>query len=477
MQAGFDGERLSLTELHRFVNEPLRVDSSLRWNFPVLLDEVKAGIRKAAAFRPVSVGIDTWAVDYGLIDAAGKLLELPYHYRDARTDGIMERLLAEGDNRDAIFSETGIQFLPFNTLYQLLAHKNSSKGIPAAARQLMMMPDLIHHALAGTVTGEYTNATSTQLVGARSRNWSSKLCDRFGIPANILPELVEPGTRLGSLTDEARSDIGFDLDVIAVGTHDTASAVASVPAAKRPFAYLSCGTWSLLGTEATEPVTGPEALAINVTNEGGIQGTYRLLKNIMGLWILQELKREWNACGLDYSWDDIASMAREGTGFPSLIDPDDARFLSPGPMNERIRNFCSGTHQPIPETPAAAARSVVASLALKYYIVLKQLEALTGARFGDLYMVGGGIQNQLLCQWTANATHAKVHAGPVEATAIGNAAVQLMAKGYLGSLAEVRAMVEKSFPIHEYQYDDGYDAAWDEPNQRLKSIIARSESC
>ncbi|GAB2699349.1 rhamnulokinase family protein [Paenibacillus thermoaerophilus] len=448
-------DRLVLTETHRFANEPVRAGRRLHWDILRLYHEVKLGLAASAraADGPIdSIGIDSWAVDFGLLDRNGDLLGNPVHYRDSRTDGLMEAAW-QIVPKEEMFSRTGLQFLPFNTLYQLWAMKREKSPLLEAADKLLMIPDLLRYFLTGQTFGEYTNASTTQFLNASTRRWDTELLERFGLPSGILPEVAQPATVIGTLRASVREELGIPgIPVVAVGEHDTASAVAGVPAADgKPFAYLICGTWSLLGTETAVPVLGADAMRFNFTNEGGLGGTYRLLKNIMGLWLIQECKRLWDRQGVRRSYGEWAELAAREKPFLAFVDPDDDSFLAPAGMPAAIRAFCRKTGQPEPETEAQVMRVVTDSLALKARYVLERLERLTGIAYGGLHMVGGGIQNEALCQSTANAIGRPVWAGPVEASAIGNLAAQFMANGRLSDLAEARRWIAASIDIREYE--------------------------
>lgn len=446
--------KLAVEEIHRFPNDPVRVHDRLHWDILRLFHEIKQGILQAkkAGHAVESLAIDSWAVDFGLIGANGELLANPYHYRDRQVDGIMEEVTAQ-IGRERIFASTGLQFLPFNTIYQLVALKRRNPRLLTDARKLLMIPDLLRYFLTGEQLGEYTNATTTQLLGARSREWDAALLAELGLPAGILPEIVPSGTKVGRLAPSVCEELGVPaIPVIAVGEHDTASAVAAVPAkGDEPFAYLSSGTWSLMGTETAQPVLSEAALRLNFTNEGGVYDTFRVLKNIMGLWLVQECRRCWAKEGRDYTYAQLVELAEEAEPFRSLIDPDHPGFLNPPHMPGQIRDFCRSTGQPEPETPGQMIRCVLESLALKYRMVLEWTEKLAGTTFSGLHIVGGGIHNELLCQFTADAINRPVWAGPAEASAIGNIAVQYIALGYINGLKEAREIIGRSFPLRTYK--------------------------
>ncbi|GAA3403691.1 rhamnulokinase family protein [Paenibacillus hodogayensis] len=455
-------------ELHRFPNEPVQVGSRLHWDILRLLHEMKQALL-AAKHRGIAVqslGIDSWAVDFGLLDGNGELLGNPYHYRDAHTDGMMEQVFADMPRRD-IFARTGIQFMPFNTIYQLAAMKRAGSPLLREAKRLLMIPDLLRYFLTGERHNEFSNATTTQLFNPLTCQWDPELLERIGVSGSLFGPVVQPGTAVGQLLPSVVSELGIaSVPVIAVAEHDTGSAVAAVPAAEHPFAYLSCGTWSLMGTEVDRPVMNEQALGQNFTNEGGVCGTFRLLKNIMGLWILQETKRQWEREGQSCPYPELIALAERAPAFAAWIDPDDARFMAPGPMLGRIADYCRETGQRPPEGRGEAVRCILESLALKYRYVLESIERLSGNRFGGLHMVGGGIQNALLCQWSADAIGKPVWAGPAEGSAIGNLAVQWIARGDFRDIREARSVIRESFPVTVYEpqereaWEDAYGRFW-----------------
>jgi rhamnulokinase len=467
--------RIAAEEIHRFPNDPVAVGDRLHWDILRLYHEIKQGMliagRRGEDIR--SIGIDSWAVDYGLLDANGELLGNPYHYRDSRTDGMMEKLF-EKVGADDIFSRTGIQFLPFNTIYQLYAMKEADHSALRTARRFLMIPDLIRYFLTGEAANEFTNATTTQLYNPVKGDWDERLLEAIGIPKDWFGPVLMPGASAGELRRTVQAEIGLGaVRVVAVAEHDTGSAVAAVPAESDSFAYLSCGTWSLLGTEMPEPVLTEEARRLNFTNEGGVNGTYRLLKNIMGLWILEECRRAWKRKGREASHAELLARAEAERPFAALIDPDDPSFLPPGDMPERVRAYASRTVQAAPETDGAIARCVLESLALKYRHIFEQTERLSGRKFDKLHMVGGGIRNKLLCQWTANAIGRPVWAGPAEGSAIGNLAVQWVASGDLADIREARNVIRDSFPVTVYEPESGSAAAWEEAYGRSVALWAR----
>ena len=452
---------LTLHEVHRFPNIPLRAADGLHWDMPTLWNEIQASLAAARAFPVVSVGLDTWGVDFALLDRQGALLSQPYHYRDSRTDGMMTKALRRVP-RGAIFAQTGIQFMPINTLYQLLALVEQSSPLLEAAHTFLTIPDLFNYWLTGAITAEFTNATTTQCFNLLTHNWAFPLLEALNIPTHFFPPVAEPGTILGPLTLPQASP----LSVVAPACHDTGSAVVAVPAENKDFVWLSSGTWSIMGVEAEAPNLGARALALNFTNEGGVNGTWRLSKNIMGLWLIQGCQRAW-----DIAYEDIARLAAEARPFLAVIDPDDSRFLHPADMPEAIRAFCGDTHQPLPHTRGEVARVALESLALKYRWVLEQLEALTGRPLAPLHIVGGGARNDLLNQWTANCLGRVVIAGPFEATAIGNLLMQAIALKELTSLAEARAVVRRSLAVRVFEPQR--DERWEAGCEKLTAVMNR----
>jgi rhamnulokinase len=468
----WDGARFALAELHRFANRPVHVLGEWRWDVLQLWSEIKAGLaayRVAADTALAGIAVDTWGVDFGLFDRAGKLLGNPFCYRDARTAGVEPRLFQRAP-RNEIFALTGIQFMRINTLYQLF----SMIGDPQleAAETLLMMPDLFHYWMTGRKVAEYTQASTSQCFHARERRWANELLDRLDLPSRILPEVVFPGTVIGELRGDITAELRLPerTPVIAPGSHDTASAVVAVPGLDQHSAYISSGTWSLVGVETAEPIITERSLALNFTNEGGVSGTIRLLKNVMGLWLIQECRAQWQREGQGYGWDELLALADQAPPFRSLIDPDAAEFLEPGDMPNAIRDFCRRTQQPIPESAGAVVRCCLESLALRYRWVLLALEELLGRPLRTIRVVGGGSRNRLLCQFTADACGRPVIAGPVEATALGNILIQAIAAGHLADLTSARQALAASVDLK--QYDPRPAAAWDEAFDRFSALIA-----
>lgn len=471
----FDGRRVALDELHRFPNGPVPIGGSLRWNVLGLWDGIREGLSRAAKAggEVASVGVDTWGVDYVLLDKAGELLGLPYHYRDARTRGMLADAMSHVP-RETIFAETGLQFMEINTLYQLLAHRRQDPTLLDAADRFLLMPDFFHWCLCGSRVVEFTNATTTQILHPVRRNWSDTLIRSLRLPGHIFGDVVPPGTELGSLRPQVAESTGLGrVKVVAPATHDTGSAVAAVPTDRTgtpSWAYISSGTWSLIGVEVADAILSPKALAYNVTNEGGIDGTYRLLKNVMGLWLVQELRRSFNRSGRPFDYADLTRLAAEAKHFGALVDPDDAAFLSPADMPTAFREFCLRTGQVPPKTEGELVRCALESLALKYHVVLQRLEELTGVPIEVIHVVGGGGRNELLNQLTADACGRPVIAGPVEATALGNVLIQARAAGEVGSLAEVRSVVKASSELKTFEPTNR--TSWADAVSRFTNVLS-----
>ncbi|MCQ3931371.1 MAG: rhamnulokinase [Chloroflexi bacterium] len=431
MAAHFDGTQLHLEELHRFTNSVTLVRGTMHWDILHLWRSIQQGIELGKKHHPTSLGVDTWAIDFGLLDAQGSLIANPVCYRDSRTNGMMDAAFAKVSQRE-IFEQTGIQFMPINTLYQLLSLVEAQSPVLEIAQTFLTIPDLLNYWLTGVKACEFTNATTTQMLNPRSGQWANDMLNRLGIPTKILPEIVPPGTKLGAYEG---------IPVIAPATHDTGSAVAAVPTQKSNYAYISSGTWSLVGLEVGQAVITDESFAANVTNEGGVAGTYRLLKNVMGLWIIQQCRATWAAQGQEYSYAELVKMARQVAPLRSVFDVDDGRFLAPGDHPQHIRDWCVEYQQPVPDSVGAVVRCVLESLAQKYRTVIERLQAISGQAVEVIHIVGGGTQNELLNQLTADATGIPVVSGPIEATVLGNAVVQLMAQGEIGSLQEARQLL------------------------------------
>jgi rhamnulokinase len=454
MLGRLDGDRLEMDEVHRFRNLPVRRGGTLRWDFQRLREGVFTAIGRVGSDRLDAVGVDAWGVDFGLVDASGRLLADPVHYRDRRTRGMLEIACAVVSGAE-IFRTTGIQLIPINTLYQLLAMVRSGDPILEAADRLLMIPDLFHHLLCGQAVTEFTVATTSQCFDVRTGTWAHQLLERLGIPRHLFGPVVPPATTLGRLRAEVVSATGAgNVTVIAPAAHDTAAAVVATPLRSPRAAYVSCGTWSLVGVEVPSPIVTQAALAAKLTNEGGVGGRFRLLRNVTGLWLLQECRRAWAARGHDLEYGELTELARQAPS-TALIDPDHRRLAEPSDdMPQRIREVCRESGQPEPRSPGAIARTVIESLAVKYAWVLERLESVSGIRPEVVHLVGGGARNRFLCQRTADACQLPVVAGPIEAAATGNLLTQAMAVGAIHSLAQAREVVRRSFRLERYQPED-----------------------
>lgn len=471
----FDGQRLALEEIHRFANGPVQVFDSLYWDVLRLFGEMKHGLGlcvRQHGPRLDGIGVDTWGVDFGLLGRGGILLENPHHYRDPRTDGMLEAAFARVP-RAEIFAHTGAQFMKLNTLYQLLALQAAASPVLASAETFLMMADLFNYFFTGRRVCEFSNATTTQFYNPVAGRWATELLERFGLPTAILPEIVEPGTVIGPLLPSIREQCGLEsVQVLAPATHDTGSAVASIPTRTRDYLYISSGTWSLMGAEIPQPRTDEAVLRHNFTNEGGVGRTFRFLKNIMGLWLVQESRRAWERQGKTFSYAELAELAGRAPAFTAVVNPDDERFLPPGDMPARVREYCRATGQAEPADEGAVVRTVLESLALRYRDVVESVEQILGRRMECIHVVGGGIQNRLLCQFTATATQRPVIAGPLEATAIGNLMMQALALGEVASVAEARQVVGASFDPETHEPGD--PAGWDEAYARFQALPTRA---
>ncbi|SMQ72047.1 L-rhamnulokinase [Bacillus sp. OV166] len=438
---------LKLDEIHRFDNKIVKKGYSYCWEADKLFQEIKNGLKKCneLGIKPDSIGIDTWAVDFVLLDENDQPLTEAVSYRDPRTDGVMEQVF-EKIMKERLYLETGIQFQKFNTIYQLYSIKQSSPEILDKAKSFLMIPDYFNYLLTGKKANEYTNATSTQLVNAFTKKWDHDLLDLLGINKEMFHEIKTPKTVLGTLKEELVSELGFDLQVILPATHDTGSAVIAVPEENETI-YISSGTWSLIGVENYFPICVTKALDYNFTNEGGIDYQYRFLKNIMGLWMIQEVKRNYNN---EYSFAELVDLAREAKDFKAVVNVNDDRFLKPENMVQEIMNYCVETDQPIPSTPGEVAKCVYDSLAVSYQDAVQEIEEIFEKRFEKINVIGGGCQNEMLNQLVADVTKKEVYAGPIEATAIGNIVAQLMALDEIQDMKEARTIVKKSFEVKKY---------------------------
>ncbi|MCJ8010932.1 rhamnulokinase [Paenibacillus sp. KQZ6P-2] len=468
----FDGERLSIQEVHRFDNEPVQLGGRLHWDFLRLFHELKQGIVKAKqqlGRTPASIAVDTWGVDYGLIDPKGRLLGNPYHYRDLRSESAMRealQLISEAD----LYAKTGIQSSSINTVYQLLAEEHLRFDQNASNLRMLFMPDLFHYYLSGVMASEYTIASTSGLLDPVNREWNIDVIDTLSLPQSLFNPIIMPGTRLGGLTPDICSELSVDaMPVIAASGHDTAAAVASIPATSSRYAFISSGTWSLMGIELDEPILTERSRQLLFSNEGGAEGEIRMLKNIMGLWLLQECRRTWAVEGAQLGYAELTEMAEHAPRNSSYVDAGDAVFLPPGNMPQRIQEYCRSSGQTVPQSRPEIVRCILESLAFKYRQTLSEIEELTGERLEHIHMVGGGIQNRLLCQLTANVTGRTVIAGPVEATSIGNLMIQAKAHGEVHNLAEIREVVRQSFPPETYLPQNADE--WEERYQRYNQLL------
>lgn len=461
----FDGKRITLQELHRFLNEPVQLNQTLYWDVLRLLHEIKIGLSKASALQFDSVGIDTWGVDFGLIDEDGYLLESPVHYRDHRTEGILEQAFSLMD-QERFYELSGNQFMEINTVFQLLSLKNTRPSLLERAKKLLLMPDLLNYFLTGVIASEYTIASTTQMLDAKEKTWSKEILQALKLPEQILTEVIEPGTVLAPIRPELVTELMITpASVVAVAGHDTQCAMVSVPAKEEDFLFLSCGTWSLFGTELSAPLINERTKNYNITNEGGYGNKISFLKNIIGLWLIQESKRQWAREGLQYSFSELEQEALKATPFQCFIDPDAKEFVAPGNIPERIREYCRRSNQRIPVGVGEVVRCINESLAFKYRYVMDQIMDCTEKDYDTIYLVGGGTQSHLLCQMTANACNKKVMAGPIEATVYGNIALQLIALGELKDISEARECIRNSEEIVCYEPQD--TQLWEDAYQRF----------
>ncbi len=457
----FDGNKLTLSENHRFDDNSSYIAGTLSWNIMDIYENIKASV-KLAGNDVKSIGIDTWGVDYGLIGPDGRLIGNPVNYRDSRTDQMIE-YAQRFMSKKALYAVTGIQFMNFNTLYQLIAEMRANPKLLESASRLLMIPDLLNYLLTGEMLSEYTNATTGALIDAGTGNWAYDVIKAHGIPAHIFGKIVPPGTKVGKLSAQVRGEVGdIDAEVVTVASHDTASAIMAVPAKGEEFVYISSGTWSLMGTELKKPLISEKSLEYEFTNEGGAENRICFLKNIMGLWIHTECRRDFaRQDGFKTSYDELAELGEKSEPMRSLIDPDDVIFTPPGNMTKRIADYCRRTSQPVPETKGEFVRCVFDSLALRYRCTLEKIEQMSGRKTPFINIIGGGAKETLLCKFTADACGIPVYAGPEEATAIGNLASQAIAAGELKNLCEAREMVRSSFAVAEYEPDISAKAMWD----------------
>jgi len=468
----WDGGQFALQELHRFANGSVRRNGHLKWDVSRLWSEIKLGLSKYASrfSAPLAgISVDAWGVDFALLDRDGQLLEEPFHYRDSRTDGVPQRVFSRVPERE-IFQVSGIQTMQINTLFQLFSMVESGDENLVRAQTLLMIPDLFHFWLSGEKSVEYTEASTTQMLLCRERQWARDLLGGLGIPERVLGVITHPGTVLGDAQPAVLEECGLKsrVPIIAAGSHDTASAVAAVPRMDQHSVFISSGTWSLMGVESKDPVTTDQALSLNFTNEGGVTGDILLLKNLSGLWPLQECVRQWQSEGRRYSWDEVLLLASDAAPFRSLVDVDASDFLAPDDMPGTIREYCRRTGQPVPGDDGAIARCCLDSLSLKYRSTLEALEMLTGRQLKTIRIVGGGSQNKLLSQLTADVCRRVVAAGPVEASALGNVLVQAVATGCLGSVGEGRDSIGLSADL--VTYEPRAIASLDDACDRFRSL-------
>ena len=471
----YDGEKIELSEIHRFSNDPVEINGRFVWDAPRLLYEMKQALVKVskAGIKLDAIGIDTWGVDVGFLDRNGNLIANPINYRDRMTDGMMEKAFAEVMSKEEIFSNTGLAFNQFNTLYQLYALKCMNDPILDVAEQMLFIPDLFAYMLTGKAGTEYTVASTSQMIDPKTRDWAYDMLDKFGIPRKILGKIEPAGMFRGNLLKQIADECNVDqIPVYSVAGHDTASAVAAVPAQEDDFAYISSGTWSLFGAEIDKPLTEKSVMDANYTNEGGICNTIRLLKNIMGLWIINECKRVWDRKGNTAGFAEIVKMAEAAPKFKAIIDVDDPRFLTPGDMPGRIQEYCRETNQEVPEGIGEIARVIYESLAIKYRWALEALETdMLKKEVKVLHIVGGGSNNLMLNQFTANAINRNVVAGPSEGTVIGNLMVLAMAAADVKDMKQLRKVVANSFPTRTFEPAADEKAAWDAAYEKFLSLL------
>lgn len=460
--AKFDGKKIELNEVYRFENEPVTINDSFYWDTPLLFNELKKGLIAANAFGEYeSIGIDTWGVDFGVLSKRGKLIENSYHYRDKRTVDTVEEV-CKIVPRGELYKRTGNQIMAMNTLFQLYAMKKEEPEIFAQVDKILMTPDLFNYFLTGEILCECSMASTTQMMNPFTKEWDTELLEKLGLPAHILPPIVKSGTVIGTLTDSVCRELNMGTkQVVSVAAHDTASAVVAVPTERKDFAFLSCGTWSLFGTELNSPIVNEKSAKSNLTNETGYGDTTQFLNNIIGLWLIQETRRQFIRNGKNYSYADMERMAKQCEPFKCLIDPDAPEFVPQGDIITRIVTFCERTGQRIPKTDGEIVRCIYESLALKYKYTLCKLEECTGMHYEELHIVGGGTKDGFLCQLTADAISRRVIAGPIEATAIGNVVVQLMASGDIKSVEEARRIVANSSDVTIYEKSDLLKNQWE----------------
>lgn len=467
-----EDEKLELVEIHRFVNQMQRINGHYFWNIFSLFNELKIGLKKCVkehGIQPESIGVDTWGVDFVHLSKEGLILSLPFAYRDSRTNTSMDDLF-QIIPQEEVYAQTGIQFMQFNSLFQLFSMVKDQSSLLEITDSILFMPDALNYLFSGVKKSEFSISSTSQMIVPGTCTWNTSLLDKAGIPTHILNEIILPGTILGNIQPEVAEETGSkSVPVIAVAGHDTGSAIVSVPSALNNFAYISSGTWSLMGIESKQPIVSAQTQQLNFTNEGGVDGTTRFLKNIMGMWLIQEVQRIWEGEGAKYSWTEMVGLARKSEPFKFLINPDDPMFLNPRDMVQAVRDFCYQTAQGTPQNHGETIRCIYDSLALKYRYTLDQIGDVTDQVIEVIHIIGGGANNHFLNQLTADATGLPVIAGPTEATAIGNILIQAKALGYVGSLSEIRQIIANSFDLVHFIPSDELD--WDEAYDKYLQII------
>lgn len=465
----YDGERLAVKEIRRFANEPVFFNGTMYWDILRLLHEIKTGLAAAGAQGAVdSVSVDTWGVDFGLLDRNGRLMENPVHYRDKRTKGMISEVLKKIPG-EYLYRLTGNQLMEINTVFQLYSLVKERPEFLSRAHRLLMMPDLILYALSGIQCSERSIASTSQLLDAATGQWSGELLEGLGIPQKLFCPVIPTGTRLGGLREDIQRELGMgSTEVIASAGHDTQAAMAAVPAKEKDFIFISCGTWALVGTELAKPLITGRSMECNVTNEWGLGERVSFLRNLTGTWLIQESRRQWKREGREYTFGQLEELAEKENGFQTFIDPDASEFVAAGNMPGRIREAAERKGQPVPDSPGAVVRCINESLAFQYRMAVEDIRRCTGKTYGGIYLIGGGSQSKMLCQMTANACKLPVTAGPIEATAAGNMGIQLMALGELGDMGQLRDMIRSSFPLTVYEPED--TERWEEQYQRYKRL-------
>ncbi len=466
----FNGEKIELQEVHRFSNDPVKINGTVYWDVQRLFFEIKQGILKAKEAGGFdSIGIDTWGVDFGLLRKDGTLVENPVHYRDARNDGMVEKA-TEYMSKERMYDITGIQFMDFNTIFQLLSIKENRPYILEEADKLLFMPDLLNYMLSGVKSTEFSIATTSQMVDLKTNDWSEEILDTFGINKNLLTDIAPTGAVIGQLSDEICEELGVSkADIVSVAAHDTQSAITATPCEFDDFAFISCGTWSLFGTEVKEPIINEASKKLNVTNEGGYDYTTAFLKNICGLWLIQESRRQWIREGKEYSYAELEKLALECEPFKCFIDPDAPEFAPMGNLPRRVKEYCEKTGQYVPQTVGEIIRCIYESLALKYRYTFDGIKECTGKDYDRIHVMGGGTKDKLLLQMTAQSCNVSVYGGPIEATALGNVAIQLMSTGAIKNIKEARKIIAKGENLKIYEPQD--NSTWEKAYEDFKNII------